>query len=179
VEFDQSQVDRYRLLGFENRMLDERDFANDRVDAGEIGAGHTVTAIYEVKLRRSAPTGALGTLRVRYKAPHGERSGLIERPMPGSIVHASFVSASAPTKLSLVVAGFAEKLRGSYWARNLSYDDLLALWDQIPQGLRLRQDVAELRSLIATARALDHRPDRFAPLLPVARMDFDRVPVLY
>jgi Ca-activated chloride channel family protein len=179
VAFDKNQVARYRLLGFENRMLDQRDFDNDRVDAGEIGAGHTVTAMYEIKLRKGSGDGAIGTLRVRYKAPTGNRSDLVERAMPMSIVRGSYSGASAPTKLSMVVAAFAEKLRGSYWARNQSYRDILKLWDEIPESLRLRQDVAELRSLIVTSSTLDQRGDRFAALLPVAKMDFDRVPVLY
>jgi Ca-activated chloride channel family protein len=179
VAFDDRSVERYRLLGFENRMLDKRDFSNDRVDAGDIGAGHTVTAIYEVKLRSPSPTVPLGELRVRYKDPSSSTSRLLEKAVPGAIVRSSFAEASAPTKLSLVVAAFAEKLRGSYWARNQSYDDILALWDDLPESLRRRQDVAELRTLVTTARSLDRRGDRFEPLLPVAKMDFDRVPVLY
>jgi Ca-activated chloride channel family protein len=179
VAFDERTVDRYRLLGFENRMLDKRDFSNDRIDAGEIGAGHTVTAIYEVKLRSAEPTAPLGQLRIRYKDPSSSASRLLERAIPGAIVRRSFAEASAPTKLSLVVAAFAEKLRGSYWARNESYDDILARWDELPDSLRRRTDVVELRTLIATARSLDRRGDRFDALLPVAKMDFDRVPVLY
>ena len=179
VAFDENRVDRYRLVGFENRMLDKRDFANDRVDAGEIGAGHTVTAIYEIKLKPGSHGGTLGQLRVRYKEPSGQRSRLLEKAMPASIVRGSYAQASAPTKLSMVVAAFAEKLRGSYWARNYSYADILELYNQVPESLRLRQDVAELHSLIVKANTLDTRADRFAELLPVAKMDFDRVPVLY
>jgi Ca-activated chloride channel family protein len=179
VAFDERTVDRYRLLGFENRMLDKRDFSNDHIDAGEIGAGHTVTAIYEVKLRSTEPPLPLGQLRIRYKDPSSSASRLLERAIPGAIVRRSFAEASAPTKLSLVVAAFAEKLRGSYWARNESYDDILARWDELPDSLRRRTDVVELRTLIETARSLDRRGDRFDALLPVAKMDFDRVPVLY
>ncbi len=178
VAFDKNRVSRYRLLGFENRLLDKRDFSNDRVDAGEIGAGHTVTAIYELKLNPDG-AGELGTLRVRYKAPGADRSELVERAMPVSIVRQAYGDASAPTRLSMVVAAFAEKLRGSYWARNVSYQDILALWQDLPASLRLRQDVAELERLITTASRLDHRGDRFERLLPLAKMDFDRVPVLY
>jgi Ca-activated chloride channel family protein len=178
VVFDPATVSRYRLLGFENRLLDKRDFDNDHADAGEIGAGHTVTAIYEVKLKSGAPGGNLGTLRVRYKPPTGSNSQLLEKHVPASIVRGAYKDASAPTKLSMVVAAFAEKLRGSYWARNQSYEGILKMWDEIPEALRLRQDVAELRTLIQTARSMDTRVDRFEELLPVARMDFDRVPVL-
>jgi len=176
--FDEKAVSRYRLLGFENRMLDRKDFDNDRVDAGEIGAGHTVTAMYELKFRARHGRKNFGTLKVRYKAPEGSRSRLTEQAIPTSIVRNSYGKSSAPTKLSMVSAAFAEKLRGSYWARNMSYDHILKLWNQIPPGLQARADVQELRSLIISARSLDTRGDRYEKLVPVAMMDFDRVPVL-
>ncbi|MEM9862167.1 MAG: von Willebrand factor type A domain-containing protein [Myxococcota bacterium] len=178
MTFDSNVVERYRLLGFENRMLARQDFDNDRVDAGEIGAGHTVTAIYEIRLRENARAANFGTLRVRHKAPNGTRSRLTERRLPMSIVRGSYDAASAPTQLSMVAAGLAEKLRDSYWARNLSYSDLLRMWNQIPDGLREREDVRELGNMIRTAQSLDNRSDRFAQYVPVDRMDFDRVPVI-
>ncbi len=177
--FHGAAVERYRLIGFENRKLHKRDFANDTVDAGEIGAGHTVTAMYEVKLKNSfTSVGSLGKLRLRSKAPQGHRSQLIERALPASIVRANYSNATAPTRLSFVVGAFAEKLRGSYWVRNLSYQQLLSLWHQIPQGLRHRGDVQELRSLILRAQSLDTRNDRYERIMPVAMMNFDRLPVL-
>ena len=78
----------------------------------------------------------------------------------------------------LVVAAFAEKLRQSYWVRNLSYDQILAHLAKIPAPLAKRGDVQILRQLIQTARRLDNRGDKFAQSVPVQRMDFDRVPVL-
>jgi Ca-activated chloride channel family protein len=123
VEFDKSQVARYRLLGFENRLLTADDFDNDAVDGGEIGAGHTVTALYEVKFRNAPGTdGHFATLRIRHKTPQGEVSRGLERRIPYSIVQQTYGAASAPTKLSLTAASFAEKLRGSYWVRHVSYD---------------------------------------------------------
>lgn len=178
MAFNPEAVGRYRLLGFENRMLKTQDFQNDRVDAGEIGAGHTVTAIYEIKLRDRNQRGALGTLRLRHKAPNGRRSRLTEREIPPSVIRSSYAQASAPTQLSMIAAGFGEKLRGSYWARNLSYADLLRWWDALPASLRDRAEVSELRSLIHTARNLDGRGDQFAEFVPIDEMDFDRVPVL-
>ncbi len=177
LEFDPAAVVRYRLLGFENRMLRKQDFADDQVDAGEIGAGHSVTAIYEVKLRAERPPH-FATLRVRFKEPDGRTSSLVEKRLPSEIVRDSYAKTAGPTRVSMVAAAFAEKLRGSYWARNLSYDELLRLWDQIPEPLRQRKDVGELRELIQKARALDRRIDRWEKDVPVAMMDFDRVPVL-
>ncbi|MFP2904692.1 von Willebrand factor type A domain-containing protein [Pyxidicoccus sp. 3LFB2] len=176
VEFDPEAVVRYRLLGYENRMLTKEQFADDKVDAGEVGAGHSVTAMYEVKLAEAA--GSFGTLRIRYKAPEGGDSKLMEKQMPASLLRTAYGKAAPPTRLSYVAAAFAEKLRGSYWVRPLSYDGLVALWEEVGQPLKGRQDVAELGALIRKARALDQRADRFEAFAPVSTMDFDRVPTL-
>ena len=177
LEFNPAAVERYRLIGFENRVLDKRDFANDKVDAGEIGAGHSVTALYEVKLK-SRDVTHLATFRARFKQPDGHTSALVEKQLPMSIVRDDLKAATGPARLSLVAAGFAEKLRGSYWARNLKWDELLAMWEQLPPPLKERKQVAELRQLMLTAKRLDARGDRFEKEVPVASMDFDRVPVL-
>lgn len=176
VQFNPDSVTRYRLIGYENRHVDNKDFANDKVDAGEIGAGHSVTAIYEVKLKDTP--AHLGTLRIRYKAPEGGESRLREWSLPRSVVRSSLRESSAASRLAWVVAGFAEKLRQSYWARTLSYDDLLRLHSELPPALASRPDVVELRSLIETARTLDHRADRFEHVAPRAQMSFDTLPVL-
>ncbi len=177
LEFDRRAVARYRLVGYENRMLSKEQFADDRVDAGEVGAGHAVTAIYEVKLREPS-AASFGTLRLRYKSPEGGSSKLMEKPLPSSVLRPSFGKAAPPTRLSYVAAAFAEKLRGSYWVRPLSYSQLLSLWEEIGEPLRERPDVAELGSLIRKAQTLDRRADRFEQMAPVSTMDFDRVPVI-
>jgi Ca-activated chloride channel homolog len=181
VEFDRDRVSRYRLLGFENRTLQKDDFANDSMDGGEIGAGHTVTALYEVKFSsaRADDEGAsFAIIRIRHKAPRSETSTEIVREIPLAVMRRDYDSASPPAKLSIVVAAFAEKLRGSYWVRNMGYDDIVALWSKIPSPLRDREEVKELRGLIARAEALDLRSDKFETDLPVTHMDFDRLPVL-
>ncbi|MCP4044348.1 MAG: DUF3520 domain-containing protein, partial [Gammaproteobacteria bacterium] len=176
VVFDPNTVSRYRLLGYENRHLEASDFANDRVDAGELGSGHTVTALYEVKLRgRSSP---LGRLRLRYKPPKGGASRLMDKSLGMYMARDSYADASAPAKLSVAVAAFAEKLRGSYWVRHIGYDDLLRLHGQIPDSLRGRADVNELRQLMYTARRLDRRGDKFQDEVPLSQMSFDHVPIL-
>ncbi len=177
LEFDPTVVERYRLLGFENRALSRRDFANDRVDSGDLGAGHAVTAIYEVKFkRRDAP--AFATFRARFKAPEGGASQLVEKALPLHVVRDTTAAATPPARLSLVAAGFAEKLRGSYWARTVTYQQLLTQLDELPDTLRAHPQVQELRRLVTAASRLDLRPDRFDGVAPVASMDFDRLPVL-
>jgi Ca-activated chloride channel family protein len=176
VEFDRQAVARYRLVGYENRMLAKEEFADDRVDAGEVGAGHSVTAIYEVKLRE--PASSFATLRIRYKAPEGGDSRLMEKALPSSVLRPAYGRAAPPTRLSYVAAAFAEKLRGSYWVRPLTWSQLVSLWEEIDEPLRDRPDVRELGSLIRRAQTLDRRADRFEQLAPVSTMDFDRVPVI-
>ena len=184
LEFNKAVVSRYRLIGFENRLLNKEDFANDKVDAGDIGAGHTVTALYEVKFRdaQALTASSFATLRLRYKDPsttlEAGTSQKVEKALPTALVRQSLEAASGPTQLSLVAALFAEKLRGSYWARNVSYEDLLRLWSQLPERLRTREEVAELRQLIQQARSYDRRGDKFEKMTPVANMDFDHVPVV-
>ncbi|HYO66818.1 MAG TPA: von Willebrand factor type A domain-containing protein [Archangium sp.] len=176
LEFDRKAVARYRLVGYENRALTQEQFADDRVDAGEVGAGHSVTAIYEVKLRE--PTESFGTLRIRYKAPEGGDSKELEKHLPSSILRPAYGRTAPPTRLSYVAAAFAEKLRGSYWVRTLSWPQLVSLWEELDEPLRDRPDVRELGALIRKAHGLDRRTDRFEQRAPVVSMDFDRVPVI-
>lgn len=139
VEFNPARVSEYRLLGYENRALKREDFNNDKVDAGEICAGHTVTALYEIvpkgekgwlePLRyTSAPevahnTGELALLRVRYKPAAGGDSRLIERP----IVNAS-TAASDDLRFSAAVAAFAQQLKGDgRYTGSMSLQDTAAL----------------------------------------------------
>gem|GEM_PF-998296 len=172
VEFDPKDVSLYRLLGYENRMLTKQAFRDDRVDAGEVGAGHSVTALYEVKLREGATQ--LGTLRIRYKAPEGGDSKELETKLPVTALRPSFTTAESTTRLAYVAAAFAEKLRGSYWTRPLTYASLLELWQGV--ALKERQDVSELGDLIRKAAAIDQRQDRFESLAPLKSMDYDQAP---
>jgi Ca-activated chloride channel family protein len=103
---------------------------------------------------------------------------LVEQRLVRSMVRSSADSLSSPTQLSLVAAQFAEKLRGSYWARNVSYREILSRFDRIAPRLKQRPDVVELRRLVQKASELDSRSDKFERHGPIARMDFDRVPVL-
>ncbi|MBJ6759938.1 von Willebrand factor type A domain-containing protein [Myxococcaceae bacterium JPH2] len=174
VEFDRAVVSRYRLIGYENRALTRQEFADDKVDAGEVGAGHEVTALYEVKLR--APNLPLGMFRVRFKAPEGGASKPLEVPLPSEAMRSSFEAAAPTTRLAYVAAAFAEKLRGSYWIRPLTYDRLIGLWEGLGPALKDRPDVKTLGALIRTTRSLDKRDDRFESIVPVRGMDFDRAP---
>jgi Ca-activated chloride channel family protein len=145
VEFNPATVAEYRLIGYENRALQREDFANDKVDAGEIGAGHSVTAIYEIALRGSdgvrldesryqpvprpvtALDGELALVRVRYKDPDGDRSKLLEQPVLLSAMHAGLQQTSERYRFAAAVAAFGQLLRDGRYTGDFAYADVLAL----------------------------------------------------
>ena len=122
VELDPGAVRRYRLVGYENRDVADVDFRNDRVDAGEIGAGHTVTALYEVEL--TGKSDRLGTVRIRAKTPRGSKATEHAYPIGRDRVHASFEGASADFRFATAVMATAEILRRSPHAAEWSLDDI-------------------------------------------------------
>lgn len=142
IEFDPAQVAEYRLIGYENRMLREEDFANDAVDAGDIGAGHQVTALYEIALvgsggerlpaRRYGTTpvqssasssGEIAHLRLRYKRPGEARSRLIDTPILRSALRRE---PSQSLRFATAVAAYADLLRGGHNVEGWSWDDVAA-----------------------------------------------------
>jgi len=178
VEFDPTVVSSYRLLGYENRGMDNKDFNNDRKDAGEVGVRHTVTAIYEVKFRQIPTVGRFGVFRIAYKLPDSEQLINLERDLPGSIVADSVDEASPPAQLSYVAAAFAEQLRSSYWSRTYNYTQLED-WSYVLRRQSANPEQVEaLHNSIVIAGRLDQRGDPYEKYVSVRDMDFDRVPVL-
>jgi Ca-activated chloride channel family protein len=145
VEFNPSQVREYRLIGYENRMLAREDFNNDKVDAGEIGAGHRVTALYEIipagaqgridPLRYGAErveknhSAELANVRLRYKQPDGDVSQLLEYPV---LRNSQLATAQVPAdfKFAASVAAFGQLLRGGQFTGKFGYQDVVALAQQ-------------------------------------------------
>ena len=127
LEFNPSEVSEYRLLGYENRALKREDFSNDKVDAGDIGAGHTVTALYEIvpagskgwleplryqaSAQPASKSGELAWLRIRYKAPGEASSRLLERPIARGEAK-PVAAASEDLRFAAAVAAFAQQLKG-------------------------------------------------------------------
>ena len=104
VEFDPRTVERYRLVGYENRDIADQQFRDDRVDAGEIGAGHQVTALYELVLR-DAPTGDLARVRVRAEPPGAEAAAVeLATALPVSALRSEFAEASPDLRWAVGVA---------------------------------------------------------------------------
>ncbi len=162
VEFNPAQVSQYRLIGYENRALDEADFNNDAVDAGDIGAGHQVTALYEIipagtegwlpdhryettrTLAVATKTNEAAWLKLRYKLPGGTQSRLIEQIVPASALS----SATAPQgdlAFAESVAAYGQILRGDTYLGNFNMNDVRRLAG--PQSDYLRGEFIELTKL--------------------------------
>ena len=149
LEFNPAVVAEYRLIGYENRELNREDFNNDKIDAGEIGAGHTVTALYEVTLNNSqaravdplryasfkstqhntgeSHSNELAHLRLRYKEPTGSKSKLIEQVIKTSDIEIRLANTTDRYRFSASVASFGQLLRGGKYIEDFGYDDVLEL----------------------------------------------------
>jgi Ca-activated chloride channel family protein len=169
VEFNPQTVSEYRLIGYETRMLNREDFNNDKVDAGEIGAGHTVTAIYEITPKDSKAAlvdplrygqtesakgqgGEYAFLKIRYKLPNESQSKLITQPVTDANL--------APSKeadFAAAVAGFGQLLRGGQYTKSFTYDDVIALAQSAkgadPYGYRA--EFINLARMAKTAQGLE------------------------
>ena len=173
VEFNPSLVVGYRLVGYENRLLAKEDFNDDRKDAGEIGAGHSVTAFYELvpvgqplpdqtsvdplkyqaAARQAAISDELLTVKLRYKAPDGDSSRLLEVPVRAG-AEIAFDKASQDFQFAAAVAAFGMKLRSSPQSENISWEDIQKIARR-----SLSEDLgtyrAEFLTLVEKARQLD------------------------
>lgn len=121
VDFNPRVVSRFRLLGYENRRLDHEDFRDDDADGGEIGSGHSVTALYEIKLHEGA-VGQLATVFVRHEDPDIGRAIEVSKDIFAAELSAAFADASPEFQLAAAVAEFAEILGDSFWAQGGSLE---------------------------------------------------------
>jgi len=174
VEFNPARIAEYRLIGYETRLLNEEDFNNDRVDAGEVGSGASVTAIYEVTpagaptqigerryaenrpaTERADTSGEIGFVQVRYKLPGQTRSRLIQHPIdqrPRAPTHA--------TRWALAVAAFGQKLRADPWmTESYSWSTILAE----AQAARGEDPYGERAEFVQLVRAAQSLPERRTP----------------
>ncbi len=123
VDFNPEVVSRYRLVGYENRDVADEDFRDNSVDAGEIGAGHSVTALYEVKLYREA-YGRVATIHLRWEDPDTHQVVEIEKDIYTNDFENEFHDTDPYFQRAVVVAEFAEILGDSYWAQESDLDDV-------------------------------------------------------
>lgn len=145
IEFNPENVAEYRLIGYQNRLLNREDFDNDKVDAGDIGAGHSVTALYEISLvggkstmipdRRyqsntnavSRDSGEIAFVKLRYKRPQSERSLEFSKIIYVDDIKTHLDRAGKEFRFASAVAGFAQLLRGGTYVGDWGYTDLLEL----------------------------------------------------
>ncbi|MFO1416297.1 MAG: VWA domain-containing protein [Acinetobacter sp.] len=164
VEFNPATVKEYRLVGYENRMLKQEDFNNDKVDAGDIGAGHNVTAIYEIipvgqqgwlndsryqtaKKTNAATQSEYAFVNVRYKLPNQDKSILLNQPV--SAGSKSLSQASNDTRFAIAVASYAQQLKGGEYNGAMGWDQIIQLAQQSakPDPYLMREEFVELAKI--------------------------------
>jgi Ca-activated chloride channel family protein len=176
VEFNPAYVAEYRLIGYETRLLAREDFNNDKVDAGEVGSGHEVTALYEITppdspsrlnddLRYGKPAttaaagienGEIANLRLRYKLPGEAKSTLWQQPIMVE-ARTSFAEAPREARFATAVAGFGQILRGAVNVEDFSFDDVT----EVARGARgedafgYRAEFLQLVRLAKSAQGLE------------------------
>ena len=172
VEFNPARIAEYRLIGYETRLLQQADFNNDAVDAGEIGSGHSVTAIYEITppdspalqvdpLRYSpaadyaSASGEFAFVRIRYKQPGEDESRLIEQAVGPDAVAASLAEADPEVRFGVAAAAYAQLLRGDPYMRDFTFDAVadMANGARGPDPFGLRGEFVQLARMAGTALA--------------------------
>ena len=171
VEFNPATVAEYRLIGYETRMLNRDDFDNDKVDAGDVGAGQTVTALYEIvpvggpraipALRYQRPAARAvaggseyGYVKIRYKLPKSDVSRLISTPIDHRAEAPSFEAAPQDARFATAVAAFAELLKGGKYSGRLTYDDVL----RVANGARGEDAYGHRAEFVQMVRAAKSEP---------------------
>mgnify|MGYP006355256333 FL=1 len=161
VEFNPATVKEYRLVGYENRMLKQEDFNNDQVDAGDIGAGHNVTALYEIipvgqqgwlndsRYQASAKTDTTkkseyAFVNLRYKLPNQQKSILLNQPV--KMASTTLSQANNDTRFAIAVASYAQQLKGGQYNGAMGWDQIIQLAQQSakPDPFEMREEFVDL-----------------------------------
>ncbi|MEE8523947.1 MAG: von Willebrand factor type A domain-containing protein [Thermoanaerobaculia bacterium] len=152
VEFNPEVVSRYRLLGYENRDIADERFRDDTIDAGEIGAGHTVTALYEVKLEgKPKRQSEIATLHLRWASAAAGKMVEISHTVTGKDFAPTWDKASPALRLTSLVAEFAELLKQTYWSKGGEIDGVFFRAQQVSAEFAGDRKVAEFVSLVGRA----------------------------
>ena len=151
VEFNEDLVDRFRLLGYENRRLNEEDFRDDSVDAGEVASGQCVTALYEIRIRDDAfrrRNTSVATVRIRYENLLNREIEEYEEYVTVGDLDNDFDRASNRFQFTAAVAEFGEILKESYWAEDSTFGAVLAVAESVADGTEEREFINLVQSLI-------------------------------
>lgn len=157
VEFNPDRVKRYRQIGYEERQLKKEQFRDDTVDAGEVGAGQSVTALYEVEIQ-GKQEGTIGTVRVRYRNTDTGKVEEFEKAVTQADICRTFESADARFRMAAGVAAFAEILRGSDYAKGVRYTDVAAVLRPVALELSLDYRLQELVRMAQGASSMPRAP---------------------
>jgi Ca-activated chloride channel homolog len=158
VDFNPKVVRSYRLIGYENRDVPDEKFRDDKYDGGEVGAGHSVTALYELKLWPDKD-GTVATTYVRYKDADTYEVTEFKNSIATKDLNKNFEDSSSNFRLAATVTEFAEILRKSYWAKDATLDSVLEHAQQLGRKLKNDGDVIELADLISKAKQLMKKAD--------------------
>ena len=153
VDFNPEVVMRYRLVGFENRAIADEDFRDNSVDAGEIGAGHSVTALYEIKLYPEA-RGRIATVSMRWQDPDTRQVVELASDFDSGDLAYEFQNADPYFQRSVIVAEFAEILKTSYWAEDSSLSSVYQEAQRVSEYLPQDENMGEFMELIRRATHL-------------------------
>ena len=164
VAFDPAVVKRYRLVGYENRVMDNQDFRDDTKDAGEIGPGHTVTAYYELELHPNPQViEDVAEVRIRYKPQYGTESKELTHAIGTSSIHGSFADASGGFQFGAAVAELAELMRRSAHVDAPDADAVIAVIAEHAGDDPARQELLELARAARSLGLADFEPAPAAP----------------
>lgn len=150
VEFNPDVVSRYRLIGYENRDVADEDFRDDSVDAGEVGAGHSVTALYEVKLY-AEESGEIANVMLRWEDPESGEVTEVNESIHTHDLADDFEDADPYFQWDVLTAAFADRLRGSYWAEEVEFDDLLDEFERLEEWFWNDDERESLVEMVETA----------------------------
>lgn len=150
VDFNPAVVMRYRLVGFENRAIADEQFRDNSVDAGELGAGHSVTALYEIKLYPEA-YGRIATVLMRWQDPDTRQVMELARDVNAGDLEREFAFADPYFQRAIVVAEYAEILKKSYWAQDSLLADVYREAQRVSELLAWDEDMSEFMELIRRA----------------------------
>ena len=149
VRFDPNAVESYRLIGYENRAIPDDQFRDPGVDAGAIGAGHSVTALYALTLRDDAARNSpLGTVALRWTEPDANRESKLERQIDTSALAGRFEEAEATFRFDAIVAAAAESLRGAESSRGTDLHDVARVARRVAEDLPETDQVHDVLRLI-------------------------------
>lgn len=155
VDFNPEVVNYYRLIGYENRDIADQDFRNDYVDAGELGAGHSATALYAVHLKPSAQ-GRIATVQMRWQDPQSRQVQEINGNFNTWDLSHSFESAAPHYRLAVLAAFFAEVLRDSPWVGDLPLSQVYRLAGPLVSEIPWDTEVAEFANLLERASRMEY-----------------------